>query len=606
MQALKRSVDLDLLTVRGPSGDLITGDDLGGAPLPLPLDGESTFYVLPGSPPALALLATRPVIDEHTGSLLAYVTIGLRLDDAFAQRLRTETGFEQSVVLNGQRVATSLPGAPAALSDPAAAQQVAATGQSQYGAMTAGGARYDTALIALRGAQDEIVALVEVALPIGSLVDARQRALAILLVSTLLIAVLGSGLGALFARRLVTPLEQLTQAAAGISRGDLDTAIPIPAQPVEIATLAAALEDSRANTRRTLDDLSQAKDWSETLIESIVEGVVTFDTAGRVTFFSEGAERITGRPRADVVGRLLDEVFVPAEDGGGPFTAQMPPRGGKREIAVLDASGRPQTLAITGARLIPPTSDTMQIALVFRDVTEEQASRNLRGYFLANITHEFRTPLSALNASIELLVDEAERRQDRDLGELFNSLHLSVLNLQTLIDNLLESSSIEAGRFAVRRKPADLNRIVAEAINLMQPLMVRRQQPLALSEPTRLPPIQADAARLRQVLINLLSNASKYSPPGLPIDLTVEQREADLRVAVADRGPGIPARERDSLFRRFVRLGSADGEQYGVGLGLSVAKAIVESHGGTIGVDARDGGGSVFWFTLPVEKDRGL
>jgi signal transduction histidine kinase len=261
------------------------------------------------------------------------------------------------------------------------------------------------------------------------------------------------------------------------------------------------------------------------------------------------------------------------------------------------------TLAVTGARLMPPGSDTVQVALVLRDVTEEEASRHLRSYFLANITHEFRTPLSALNASIELLMDEAERLSQPGLSELLNSLHLSVSNLQTLIDNLLESSSIEAGRFTVRPRPTDLNRVVADAIRVVQPLLAGRQQSLSLIEPTQLPPIKADPTRLTQVLVNLLSNASKYGPPGAAVDLSLECVENHLRVAVADRGPGIPARERASLFRRFVRLDAQGEEQYGIGLGLAVAKAIVEGHQGQIGVDERPGGGSVFWFLLPLEAE---
>jgi signal transduction histidine kinase len=274
-----------------------------------------------------------------------------------------------------------------------------------------------------------------------------------------------------------------------------------------------------------------------------------------------------------------------------------------RQVGVVTAGGRPATLAVSRARLKPPDGGTRQTVLVFRDMTEEEAIRRLRAYFLANISHEFRTPLSALHASVELLLEEMGALSRAEMGDLLNSVHRSVTGLQTLIDNLLESSRIEAGRFSIRRRPSDLNAIIADAVHMTRPLLERRCQELAVSKPSNPQTIDADPTRLTQVLVNLLSNASKYSPVGAPVELSVEVADDRLRVVVADRGPGIPPDEQSSLFQRFVRLDAQDGTQYGVGLGLSVVKAIVEEHGGKVGVDARPDGGSAFWLTLPLKVE---
>jgi|YNPNPStandDraft_1061719.scaffolds.fasta_scaffold34011_2 PAS domain S-box-containing protein len=435
--------------------------------------------------------------------------------------------------------------------------------------------------------------------------SAVRQAAFILIMNTLAVILIGSALAVLLGRRLTAPLRELTAAARKIGQGDLDTPIPKLEAPVEIFTLATVLEESRINMAHTLSELSEAKVWSESLIQSLVEGVVTFDTRGRVTFFSRGAERITGWASPEVLGEPLNSVFPLPDGEDGQFTDHIPPCGGKREIRVLGKGGQPLTLAVTGARLIPPASSATQVALVLRDITEEEAIRNLRSYFLANISHEFRTPLSSLNASLELLLDEADHLSSEEMNELLQSIHLSALGLQTLIDNLLESTSIEAGRFAIHCHPLDPNEAVAEAIRVMQPLLDRRQQLLSVTEPTQLPAIRADRTRLIQVLVNLLSNASKYSPLGSTIDLTLERTgDNALRISIADRGPGIPPADRANLFRRFIRLGAQDSTQYGVGLGLSVVKAIVEGHGGMVGVEERTGGGSVFWFTIPILGDR--
>lgn len=237
---------------------------------------------------------------------------------------------------------------------------------------------------------------------------------------------------------------------------------------------------------------------------------------------------------------------------------------------------------------------------MLRDITDEEIGRRLHSYFLGNITHEFRTPLSGLKASIELLLDNVDYLTPAELHELLNSVHLSVSGLQALVDNLLESVNIEAGRFSIHRRPVELNQVIAEAIRTMQPLLDRRGQRLSLMEPLQLPAVHADPTRLNQVIINLLANASKYGPQDETIDLELAEMDDHLRVAVVDRGPGIPAEERARLFNRFVRAGAQTSDQVGIGLGLSVVKAIVEGHGGQVGIDERPGGGSIFWFTLPL------
>jgi two-component system phosphate regulon sensor histidine kinase PhoR len=145
-----------------------------------------------------------------------------------------------------------------------------------------------------------------------------------------------------------------------------------------------------------------------------------------------------------------------------------------------------------------------------------------------------------------------------------------------------------------------VNEVIYDALRVVQPLLDRRGQQVTVEEPAQLREISADPGRLTQVIVNLLTNASKYSSIGRSIDLRVEERDDMLRVSVADRGAGIPLEERVNVFRRFVRLSDSGGEQYGVGLGLFVVRTTIEAHGGRVGVDGRPGGGSVFWFELPL------
>jgi signal transduction histidine kinase len=245
------------------------------------------------------------------------------------------------------------------------------------------------------------------------------------------------------------------------------------------------------------------------------------------------------------------------------------------------------------------------LVLVLRDISEAELTHRLMGGFLANITHEFRTPLSALAASTELLLDQAPDLTSAELQELLTSLYVGIIGLQTLIDNLLESASLETGRFRVYPRPSDLGEIIAEATHMTQPLQEKHGQWLVVEMPATIPLVQADSRRIVQVLVNLLVNAIKYSPDQTKITLGAVVSEGWVRVTVADRGPGIPPGSGEALFYQFVHYDIDNAKsQHGAGLGLSVVKAIVEAHNGQVGVDNNPGGGTIFWFTIPVVEER--
>lgn len=283
-----------------------------------------------------------------------------------------------------------------------------------------------------------------------------------------------------------------------------------------------------------------------------------------------------------------------------PFSRLLPQPGHPYKVSLQREDDRLITVAVTVARLSMPAIGKAGIALVFRDITDSERIHHLLGQFLANITHEFRTPLSALAASVELLMEPAADLSAAELQELLNSLHLGVLGLQTLIDNLLESASMEAGRFRVYPRATNVNNIIVEATRMMKPLQDKYEQRVRLELSESLPPVQADPRRTTQVVVNLLSNAIKYSPDGSEILIKTSLKDGYVQVSVADQGPGVPSSYRPDMFRRLMHpeLESSKA-QYGVGLGLSVVKAIVEGQGGQVGVEERPGGGSIFWFTIP-------
>ena len=564
---------------------------------PQPLPGGSVLYQ--GQP---ALLASRAIARENDSAPPIVAFAGQWLDQTFLRQLSSDTGMLPSILLaDGARIVS--------------------------GMGDTGGHRFMTAVIPLTDDQGRATLQMELALLVDDFYAAQRRAQAILAFSTGAVALLGTLLGIWTVRRLTDPLELLTQAADTISRGDLAAPVPQLTGPQEVRTLAAALQRSQTSMLSALDELAQAHDWLNSLVQSIAEGVVTVDEAGRVTLINERAALLAGTSIKEAEGRNVDDLFAVADESGNRLSLHRLPLGGKQRVTLVRAGpGAVQPprqpgqrtirrlsrssavaleplaiLEVTAVRLRASRGEEMQTALVLRDISQEESLSQLRSYFLANITHEFRTPLSTVNASMELLMNEADLSTS-EVHELLKPIHLSLLSLQTLIDNLLESSSIEAGRFVLRRQPVDLNQILADAVRVVQPLVERRRQTLSLTEPTFLPPLVGDPPRLTQALVNLLSNASKYGPFDTVIAVQIAHRDGMVRVGVADQGPGIPREERENLFRRFVRLNADDAEQYGIGLGLYVVKTTVEAHEGRVGVDENPNGGSLFWFELPIER----
>lgn len=588
LEAFQSRSDLSLMVFCDTAGTLLAGD------LWLSDCARTPGFVLLDNRPAL--LVTQPVNDGESGERLGMVIAGIWLDEVFLQQLAAATGVQQSILNpDGTPLSSSFNRANVTVET--------AVSAPNHTTFVSGNNHYNAASASLANHAGQITLISEVALSVDALATTKQQAFFILAGSTGLVAMIGILLSAWYVRQVIAPLHQLTATAKQISQGDLQATIPLFADPIEISTLATALQQSQERMVQTLQERAEASARLNTLVQALVEGVVTFDVSGRITFWSQGAESLLGRTSSEVIGRSINEVFPLANEGADQFLNHIPSAGQKKQIAVLTQTGRSIVLAITGARLIPPGGNEFQVALVVRDVTEEDAVRRLRSYFLGNISHEFRTPLSTLNASLELLLDEEEIFTLAEVRELLQPAYVSLLGLQTLVDNLLESSSIEAGRFTLRKRPFHINQAITNAINIVHPLLKRRSQTLSLAEPSNLPEIEADPTRLTQVLTNLITNASNYSPLGQPIDLQVVQHDNWLRISVADRGPGISAAEHSNLFRDFVRLDTADHEQYGVGLGLYIVKTIVTAHGGHVDVQTRPDGGSIFWFEIPYHED---
>jgi signal transduction histidine kinase len=371
------------------------------------------------------------------------------------------------------------------------------------------------------------------------------------------------------------------------------------------ALYSAALADGRSAVRR-LDSLG-LYEASVPLFASSGEAIGFIDAAVPIELVESSTTRLVRQlvlttlilaAFAVLAGTVLTRRVVrpvkaltdaAVRIGQGDFSVSIPP-GGAAEVGMLA-----RTMEEMRRNLLE------LIETLRRREAEAQAGRRARDSVLANISHEFRTPLAAQLASIELLLDNLETMPPAQRRELTESLQRGTLRLTRLIDNLLESVRIESGQLSIRRQSVDLAQIIEDAQALIGSLLALRRQRLEVSLPAELPLIQGDKHRLTQVLVNLLANANKFAPEGSTVRIGCDAGDGRLAVWVEDEGPGPELPAGEGLFAPFHRGGHHEPEPGGLGLGLWIVRSIVERHGGTIDVERTGEGRTRFTILLPVE-----
>jgi signal transduction histidine kinase len=452
----------------------------------------------------------------------------------------------------------------------------------------------------------EGVALIEARLPIGTVTSALDRFETRLSLIAAVLAALALLATWLLATRFAEPLRLLADAARRLGRGDFSTSVPARGTS-EVAALARTMDDMRRNLIELTTTLRRREAEAQALLQGVVEGVFAVDGERKVRYLNPQAARMLGVDSATAVGRFCGDVLRPCGSGGlRPCETSCPivaarEAGKAQATELLDrADGARRIVVITSAAAV----EGMQVQ-VMRDETELEAVRRARDSILANISHEFRTPLAAQQASIELLHDGLADMPREQIEELVASLQRGTLRLTRLIDNLLESVRIESGQLAIRRQPVELAQVVEDAQELVAGLFAQRHQALQVELPTDLPVIQGDAQRLTQVVTNLLANANKFGPEGSEVRVGAESRGEEVNLWVEDAGPGVPELEGSSIFERFYRSADQDPEPRGMGLGLWIVKSIVDRHGGRVRVERTTDGRTRFSVTLPAGANGG-
>lgn len=424
----------------------------------------------------------------------------------------------------------------------------------------------------------------------------------VLVVTTVGVALIVGLISALLGRRLSQPLHRLSAAANRIGMGDLATPVR-PAWSAEVGALAQTFEDMRQRLHQLTLDLRRQQAEANAIVTSIAEGIFVVDADRHIRFLNPQAAHALGTTPDAAAGRFCGDVLNPQGPQGRPCATACPivaARTSGRAQAVehlLLPNGESRTVVIVST----PLEDGQQVQVI-RDETEQEAVRRARDAVLANISHEFRTPLSAQLASIELLIERLPELSTAQVAQLVQSLQRGTLRLVRLVDNLLESVRIESGQRTIRSEAIDLDSVIEDALEFILPLLRQRGQEVAINLPYPLPKLRGDGVRLTQVFVNLLANANKYAPSESTIRIGGEVDAAIITLWVQDTGTTLPHAAGDTLFERFVRAATNEPPQVGMGMGLWIVKSIVERHGGQISAASTEQGVR-FTVRLPIEQD---
>jgi signal transduction histidine kinase len=398
---------------------------------------------------------------------------------------------------------------------------------------------------------------------------------------------------------ILNPITRLIHSAKEIQKGNLDLVVPSASRD-EIGQLSDAFNEMAASLRefRRTDQarLLRIQRSTQQAFDSLPDAIAVINPEGEVEVATEAAKeafglksgaRIRELPSPWMTG-LCEEALAGgriAELEGAQAVLQQFVRNEERFY-------RPRAVPILDSGRNPAG-----VVLILQDVTQQRHQDEMKSGVISTVSHQLKTPLTSIRMAIHLLLDEKTGMLTPKQEDLLVAAREDADRLHTIVEELLDIGRIESGRVRMELQPLPPQRMVLEGVGPYRSAARDQGVSLSVDVPEDLPKVWADPTRIAHVFANLLSNALKYTLPGGKVSLSAQAEEGAVRFRVSDTGIGIPARYLPQIFQQFFRVPD-QGPGTGVGLGLAIVKEIVEAHGGTVGVESREGAGSAFSFTL--------
>jgi len=444
--------------------------------------------------------------------------------------------------------------------------------------------------------------VVRLAMSLGDIERSLDRMWLALISALLLLFIVAGAVSYRVALGVTRPLERMTSAAKRMADMDYATRVPDGGKD-EVGELAKALNAMAASLQHQLDEIRSNGDRLQSVLDNMTSGVVMIAPDGKITLYNREAEQLLGSSVRERVGRSVTEIRQHFELINLIREVLEQPAYVREELTVYYPEER-----LLEIHIVPMTmggDDEQGLLLVLQDVTAIRRLERMRSEFVANVSHELKTPVAAVKGFAETLL--AGAMNDEETARSFLTIIQDESDrLNRLIGDILELSKIESRRSPLQFSPIDLPAFLGRMAELLSPEAGKKSIELNVQAEEGLF-LEADEDRLGQILMNLLQNGINYTPEGGKVKVTAEVVESGdgeeelVRITVADTGIGIPKKDVPRIFERFYRVDKARSRSSGgTGLGLSIVKHLTELHRGTIRVESEIGAGSKFILELPL------
>jgi two-component system phosphate regulon sensor histidine kinase PhoR len=436
------------------------------------------------------------------------------------------------------------------------------------------------------------VAFVRVALPLTAVAQQLQQVGPGTIAALALAAPVAIGLAWLFSALLDRRVQQIAAVARRYGEGDLTR----PSHDYgsdELGAVARVLDASVQELGRRIEELSRDRARMEAILSGMVEGVLVVDRQGRLQLVNRAAQGML-HVDASAAGRPYLEVIRHPDIASQLAAALRGQNVDSRELALVRDPSR--TFVARAAAVA--SGGGGGAVLVLHDITDLRRADQIRRDFVANVSHELRTPLTAIRGYVEALLDE--RPDDDTTRKFLEIIARHSTRMERLVKDLLRLARLDARQEVLEMAPCDTQQLFGAIVADLAPAIDAKRQRVSIDVAPEACVLQADPAKLHDVLRNLVENAVNYSPEETEIRLAASRRDGSVIITVADSGPGIPPADLTRVFERFYRVDKSRSRPGGTGLGLAIVKHLVELHGGKATAENRSSGGAIFTVTLPA------
>ncbi len=435
---------------------------------------------------------------------------------------------------------------------------------------------------------------IRMAMPMADLQAIYNNALAWILGTALLCGLLAVFLSFVLIRYFSRPIREITAAVQDMAGGNLRRRISMHSND-ETGILAHAFNDMGQHIEENVRQISEVKNRLEAILDTTINGIVMIDGDERLVYANPTADSLLGLGE-NFIGRKYAEIINSYEILAMLDEARNTRQPVKRVIVLYTRKER-----TVEAHVVPisnPRSHSDDILLVLNDITEMKRLEQVRKDFVANVSHELKTPVTAISGFAETLLENGGKDPD-NAAEFTRIIYDEAQRLKLLIDSLLTLSRLESEHVSLNLQPFDLTSLIRDTIGRMSKLAALKNISIGDESPAEPIEISSDPELVDQILTNLLDNAIKYSPEGSRVEVGVQNLPDQVVITIKDDGIGIPAAELPRIFERFYRVDKARSRKTGgSGLGLAIVKHLVENLNGQVAVSSTLGQGSAFSVTL--------